>query len=141
LPTLGTAVDSGTATADAACPPQGEDAMRTGNEVTVVRADLLDAVTAGAGTPPRDLRRSVVTLLHWRGGRLVIESPTLTAEIEAAGRWETPVAVDADVLRRLVTKLPDGPDGHADLLRRQAPRRVNERTSEQRGPGGARVAG
>jgi len=83
--------------------------MRASNEIIVSRADLLDAVTAGADAPPRDLRWAGVTLVHLRGGRLVIESPTVTAEVEVAGRWEMPVAVDANVLRWLVSKLPDAP--------------------------------
>lgn len=104
-----TRVDSRSAPSDPARTPQGEAVMRATNEVVVARADLLEAVTVGADAPPRELRRAGVTLLHWRGGRLAIETPTLTAEVEAAGRWETPVAVDAVVLRRLVTKLPDAP--------------------------------
>lgn len=81
--------------------------MRATNEVRVMRADLCDAVTVGADARPRQLHRANDTLLYRRGERLVVESPTVTAEIDAAGRWELPVAVDADVLRRLAGRLPE----------------------------------
>ena len=83
--------------------------MYASNEVVVARADLVDALTVGADGPPRDLNRPSDTLLHWRSGRLAIKTPTVAAEIEAAGQWQIPVAADAEVLRRLVERLPTTP--------------------------------
>jgi hypothetical protein len=83
--------------------------MRASHDVTVARADLVDAVTTGADRPPRNLRLAGDTLLHWRCGRFVVATPTVTAEIEVKGRWEHPVAVDATLLRRLAERLPTNP--------------------------------
>lgn len=73
--------------------------MRARNEVTVLRSDLVHALSAAHD-------RAGEMLIYRRGGYLALHTSKLTAEIEADGPWETPVAADAATLVRLAAKLP-----------------------------------
>lgn len=73
--------------------------MRARNEITVLRSDLVRALTAAHDTAGE-------MLIYRRSTFLALQTRTLRAEIEAEGIWEMPVAADAAALRRLARKLP-----------------------------------